>query len=272
MTSPGTFVLLQQEGHLIQSCLTNGLTHLRNARLDTKGAFYIAFFQLSIGLERLMKASLIIDHMVNNHFVPPKKSQMQSYGHDLVSLFERLRLLSGTDTTRPLDSIVMGSVEYDILQMLSEFAKRTRYFNLDSLSSAQSNEDPLASWNSIIERILKEDIHERHVRRVDRQSQFLASELRGLAIIIGTDLEKRPLSLKDAMSLPRQHDLAARHATFHVFCIIQSLVRQLSEISHNADTVALASGLRMPPVPHMKEFFDFTYHEKRDVLRKKRWP
>src|SRR5205823_6159614 len=86
-----TFLLRQQEGYLIQACLTSGMTHLRNARVDTKGSFYAAFFQLSIGLERLMKTTLIIDHMSKHDFAAPTIKELRAFGHNLASLFEELR-------------------------------------------------------------------------------------------------------------------------------------------------------------------------------------
>jgi hypothetical protein len=64
--------LLQQEGYLTQSCLCNGLTALRHANInDKKGLYYSAFFELSIGLERMMKLIIIIHHMSNNNLTPP---------------------------------------------------------------------------------------------------------------------------------------------------------------------------------------------------------
>ena len=62
-----TFSLLQQEGYLTRSCLYTGFSALSNANINNnKGDFYVAFFQLSIGLERLMKLALILDYMATN--------------------------------------------------------------------------------------------------------------------------------------------------------------------------------------------------------------
>lgn len=62
-----TWFLLEQEGLLAQACLCNGLTALRRANLgDKKGLFYSAFFELSIGFERVLKLALIQDHMTNH--------------------------------------------------------------------------------------------------------------------------------------------------------------------------------------------------------------
>ncbi len=85
---PPSFLLLQQEGHLISSCLTNGLTELRAANVHNKGAFYSALFNLSVGIERLLKAIVIIEHMLNNNLSVPNKRQLKRYGHNIVELYD----------------------------------------------------------------------------------------------------------------------------------------------------------------------------------------
>ena len=58
-TSP-SYIWLEQEGYLISSCLSMGLTELRKADVYNKGAFYSSFFNLSVGLERLLKSIIIL--------------------------------------------------------------------------------------------------------------------------------------------------------------------------------------------------------------------
>jgi len=69
---PKSFVLLQQEGYLISSCLSMGLTELRSANVHNKGSFYSSLFNLSVGIERLLKAIVIIEHMLNKNLSVPR--------------------------------------------------------------------------------------------------------------------------------------------------------------------------------------------------------
>ena len=87
-TFPTSFFLLQQEGYLISSCLGIGLTNLRSAHVHNKGAFYSALFNLSVGFERLMKALVIIEHMLNNDLSVPTKKQLKAYGHNIIDLYD----------------------------------------------------------------------------------------------------------------------------------------------------------------------------------------
>ena len=77
---PESFLLLQQEGYLISSCLSNGLTELRAANVHNKGAFYSSLFNISVGTERLLKAIIIIDHMLRNDLAPPTRRELKGYG------------------------------------------------------------------------------------------------------------------------------------------------------------------------------------------------
>lgn len=257
---------------MIQSCLTHGLTTLRNARVDTKGHFYTAFFQLSIGFERLMKACVAISHMAHNRFAPPGKSDFKAYGHELASTFEKLKSIAVPKSSHPLETIAASSIEYAILDFLSEFATTTRYFNLDSLSKSTGSTDPLAAWNVIIERIVQDDIAAWRTERILRQSRHLASSLHGLATVIASDLDKNPLDLEGMIHQPRIHDIVSGHAVFHVVCLVRPLTKLLSEITHHALTVAQKQGHKSSPIPYMDEFFHFTLHDRHDILRKRKWP
>jgi len=42
--------------------------------------FYSAFFELSIGFERVLKLVLILDHMARNQLVPPDSKAVEDYG------------------------------------------------------------------------------------------------------------------------------------------------------------------------------------------------
>ena len=151
---PSSFLLLQQEGYLISSCLGTGLTELRNAHVHNKGAFYTALLNLSIGIERLLKAIVIIDHMLNKSLSVPTKKQLKSYGHSIVCLYNTCETI-GIKRQCPIPSHThLNAINQDILLLISDFACTTRYHNLDALSSTQNSLDPLVHWGQIILAIL----------------------------------------------------------------------------------------------------------------------
>lgn len=123
---PASFMLLQQEGHLIRSCLTTGLTELRSAHVHNKGAFYSALLNLSVGTERLMKAAVIIDYMVKNKLAVPTRKQLKAYGHDLLQLHASCVEISKGESRQITHIDQMRTVAREIVVLLNDFAQTTK--------------------------------------------------------------------------------------------------------------------------------------------------
>jgi hypothetical protein len=267
-----TFLLLQQEGYLIQSSLLSGLQHLRNARLDTKGEFYTALFQLSIGLERLMKATFVINYMRENQLETPSNRELREFGHGLVKLFDHLSSINVPSRQNPLKTIVSGSIERMILAVLDEFASGSRYYNLDKLVAISKSRDPLEEWNSVIERILVDDVRPSVKNRISHQSVVLGGILARSSFVLATDLQKRPLDTITAISLPQKHEIAARYAVNYTMNVIRALAEQLDDVCHLVLSGPDRNHSMAQPIPYMNEFFSFTYYSRSQILRKKKWP
>lgn len=269
---PKTFILLQQEGHLINACLTQGLTSLRRARVDRKGEVYAAFFQLSIGFERLMKVCLIIDHMARNHFAPPPVKVIKKLSHKLTVLFEELKKISLDGSTRPLDNVDANSIEWEMFDYLSQFANSTRYFNLDGLESGNPMISPLSHWRAILGRIIREDVRTQRVQRALGQAAYLSSKLAQSTVVIANNAHGKPMDVFDAVAEPILDELAAPHAVWHVVSLLKKIETLLCEINEFADQAARKEGRSEQPVPTMYEFFTFLYRDRAECLKKKSWP
>ena len=263
-----SFRLLQQEGYLFQSSLTQGLTALRNANDSQKGNFYVAFFQLSIGLERLMKSAIIVHYMATNNLTRPSQGTLKSLGHRLLDLFSYISKLRISEPN-PLVEIEEDTISYDLLCVLDEFARSTRYFNLDSLSSTATTSDPLRDYDNVIERILKENVRQVTVEDVAEQRSVIASLVSqtSMGIDPGAPHESSHDTLQRMFVNPRLQDLAARHAVYHVIKLIDSLKRFVSNVSCAAQVLD-----RNASVPCMHEFLEFAWLDRKYILRKKRWP
>jgi hypothetical protein len=275
MTAPpfgATFVLLQQEGFLIHSCLAAGLTALRSAHVGDKGPYYTGFFQTSIAFERLMKVIVILDHMGRNDLAPPPPNVLKELGHRLLSMFESIRLVPSATAPHPLDSVQQGSIEYEILEHLSSFANGARYFNLDTLASGGATGDPLAEWNRILGRILREDVPRKQQTRVSAEASAVADALREHSKFLIHGLDRQPLSMDEAIHLPALSFLAAQYAIYRLVLLLTPLRVLLSEVTGRVMQLDGSRGARIPSVPFMEEFVQFIWLDKKAVLRKKRWP
>ncbi len=273
-----SFKLLQREGYLFQSSLTQGLTSLRNANDSTLGNFYVAFFQLSIGLERLMKSAIVVHHMANNNLDMPPKGTLKPFGHGLLKLFEHIASLSISEAN-PLKRIEESSISFDILTVLDDFAGQTRYFNLDSLSappsvSASAN-DPLGEYEKVIARILEEDVGQKTVYIVAGNRSELATTVERCGAY-ASNLCKPDESTNDTLQRifikPPLQDLASKYAVYHVIIVINALSQFIGSVSCAAQDLADKTGKPGLAVPYMQEFLQFSGLDRRDILRKRRWP
>jgi hypothetical protein len=268
-----TFLLLQNESYLIESCIAHGLNSLRNSDLRRKGNFYTAFFQLSVGIERLMKINLIMDHMAKHNLATPTGDVMRSHGHNLIKLFGLMRSLASWISPHPLEAIRVGSIEHEILQFLADCADSSgRYFNLNRLTEGKEGVDPLRKWDEILFRILIEHVPRRIVDRIIGEAKVLTMLMpRDGAVVLASDLHGQMLDFERMVGIGVLYDAAAPYAV----CSVLNLVRPLRELSIEVGDKALygikSQGGEMP-VPAMSEFLVFALTERRDVLRKKRWP
>jgi hypothetical protein len=269
-----TFLLVQNESYLIESCVAHGLHALRNADLSQKGNFYTAFFQLSIGLERLMKVTLIIDHMARHKHVPPDGRTIRDYGHELTRLFGQVNSIHTSLSPHPLHALAPGTLEHDILLFLDAFADSSgRYFNLDQLSKKTKITDPLVSWTEILKRIVKQDVPRRTIERITQESAFLSAVMPPNAMtVIVHDLTGESLDFEGMVLTGRLHYAAAPYAVLRVIQLLRPLRDLLVDISDKALYHTPAVSRKTMNVPAMSEFLVFLLHDRRDILRKKRWP
>lgn len=263
---PPSFLLLQQEGYLISSSLATGLTELRSAHVHNKGAFYTALFNLSVGFERLLKAIIIMDHMLNNELSVPTKQQLQARGHNIADLYDECERIGSTRSPIP-GRTQLSPIDQELLMLLSDFARVTRYHNLDALSASQRGQDPLARWGQLLINILAEDVSEKQKVRILRQTALVTTKIGDCTFTLMHGLDQSPLSTSEALSLPGLHDQAARFAVLRLVKILAPVRDLLAHLSHE--------GYRFGPVPafpQMQEFLEWLWDDRRHVLRKKRWP
>ncbi|MCG7879168.1 MAG: hypothetical protein JAY75_23005 [Candidatus Thiodiazotropha taylori] len=265
---PESFLLLQQEGHLISSCLGTGLTDLRAAHVHNKGAFYSALFNLSVGIERLMKAIVIIEHMLTNNLAVPTKKQLKVYGHNIVDLYDCCSSIANAKDIDFPDRQDLNTVQRELLSLLSDFAQTTRYHNLDALNPSHVGKDPLAHWGEILLAILEQDVSKHQKERILGQATLVASAIDDITttVMVGTD--KNPLTTEDALALPGLHDQAAKYAVLHLIKLLVPLRDLTSDLCH----LAYSLNMPIPPFPQMQEFIDWIWDDRQYVLRKKKWP
>src|SRR5258708_25144017 len=128
------FYLLAQECDLAKASLLGSLTAFSYMDVSQTGTMYSAFFQAAIGLERLMKLVVIVDHNVKHDLSNPTDKQLRKAGHDLGGLYETCTALAAENSLEISEWFSGDVLERQMLDFLSKFAMASRYYNLNTIS------------------------------------------------------------------------------------------------------------------------------------------
>lgn len=271
-----TWFLLEQEGLLSQACLCNGLTALRRANLgDKKGLFYSAFFELSIGFERVLKLVLILDHMARNKLVPPDSKTVEDYGHKLRSLFDATKCVCATHGVTVLDAFQADSLSIVILGFLDDFAHPGgRYSNINKLTGHrhQAMADPIVQWGEIASQIMQTKATPRERQRAQLNGQMASAAFGDAAASLMSDMDQRPMDVARLFTRASELDAAARHAIYALVTLIAALRDVIDSLCDSAWAANPPGKGSVAEVPYMKEFFQFAWADRQYVMRKRRWP
>jgi len=252
----------------MQTCLSSGLTQLRNSGVHKKGEVYGALFNLSIGAERLMKAIVVIDHMLRNNLVVPSRGDLKAYQHDLSALYSKCADISSGEDSKVPPRANLEPATQEILQLLTDFARQTRYYNLDDLGATAAGKDPLSHFEEILQMVLKTDVPQSTVVRLTESRSKLASALSNISTVVAQGLRGSDLTLEQSIVSPALHDTAARYLVLRVVLLLMPLKSLIGDLSRKVYTL----GVERPPIPQMQEFLEFLWEDRRYVLGKKRWP
>lgn len=269
-----TFALLQQEGALASSSLLAGLNALRKANMhgEDRGKFYTAFFQLSIGFERLMKLVIIINHMVNNDYKPMTDEELRkNYGHKIKKLYKSCQEISIDLGLEKLEFFDEESIEWEMIHFLHEFALSSRYYNLSKLSDSHKNDDPMAEWWKIINTILLTDVSVKKRQKIENETLKACDDFYGNTFTHMRGMNGELLTTFDAIAGHRLVEAAAPYCVWHLHRILEPFYRIVSTICDAAHEQERIRGESFPVIPYMEEFFTFLLHDRSSVLRKKSW-
>lgn len=267
-----SFHLLAQEGHLAKSALLSGFDFLLKAEANANkdGQFYAAFFQLSIGIERLLKLAVVAQHMLENNFVSPSPKELKrDYGHDILALYESALAIY---EKHGLPSFTPEKQAVSVLSFLSRFAVHTRYYNLNTLSDRAEKDSPLDEWADVAS-----DLYRGWVSSAKAESQALKL-MQQLDRMPGNtgwtyqlDRTGHPMTMFDVYW--RAYKIKAVRPLV-IWIIIQALYpiyAVFSAIGTATHELDLSAGRSVVSIPYLEEFFPFLLADKSTTLRRRRW-
>lgn len=269
MIFPREFHMLSQEGTLAQYSLLAGIEALGKLDYDRTGTFYPAFFQLSIGLERLMKIVVIVDHKSKNSLRNPPGKHVRSLSHDLVAAYELCKKIAQERGCNMAQWYDKDTLEYDVLGHLSTFAEGARYFNLDSFSEKETFSDPIAQWAYIHQKIANEyisgkrqiAINDLAIKHCDRYQMY------GFGRTV-TGEYRTQVDCTFIHELCRQ---ANKYCVWTLFRLIAPFHSLLGQISRDIRAIEETKGIDAYTVPDMEDFFPFMLCDMTTATRRQKW-
>jgi len=267
-TLPQGWRPFMREADLTRMTLATGLNALAKANHMQGGFYNQAFFNISIGFERLLKLIILIDHGLTHAGEYPSEEVLRNrFGHNLERLFDEAIAIRDRLQDRGQRfawTLVDEDLGLRIVRFLAEFARATRYYNLDYLVGARRiGRDPLEAWAEEVAGYLAQQYPARRRRRdmelADEAEQLLRNRV---LLLQETESGRRMHTVRDSVLHGRMGEWIQQEATFHT----ATIVRYLAEILGALNDQARPGGVL--ELPNLWEFF--TVFDNDDKLLKRR--
>ena len=264
------FFLMQREGYITRSCICTAFNELLSATVSQKGRYYIAFFQLAIGIERTEKLAVILDHMIKNDLRPPGSRAIKKFNHDLLVLHDNAKSIAESRPITQSISFEVKPLHRRMLVFLTDFANGARYANLDALASGTSHEEPLVEWNAIMWEIFKEDLSQEEAS-IFQEAHARTSLMQGRAVVMAHDLENKPLSVGSMILLELLLKAIGPYVLWNLVILILPITELVSRLAAEAQRISAKKGTTDMTIPEMDEFYDFLCLDQKYVLSRASW-
>ncbi len=269
-----TFSLLQQEGHLARTSLLSGIDLLLKANLDERqtGNFYSAFFQLTIGIERILKLVVITNHMLENDYKPPTDEQLKkNYGHKIKTTYLLALSVRNKWGNEKVAAPASDSAEDKILNFLEGFANKSRYYNLRELNNTTAERGPLGDWYSICEEVASAEIGYVKLEKYAEKVMHQLDKAGMVGYSQKFNFDGHPMTMFDEIWRMHLIRRTAPHLVWKIVQFINPLYDALKYIAYEATDYENNGRFELPIIPHLYEFFVFSLATKPDALRRKSW-
>lgn len=224
----------------MRQLIGSGATALgRASYADKMGEYYTAFFGLSVGLERLAKLILVVNHAISNRGAMPAESVVRQYGHKLADLMDAanevaLKHSLKLDYARPANPI-----SAKIIECLDSFAdaSRGRHANFAALGDPNLGKDePIRKWwREVAELILKEYYYGRPAQeRVEGRAKVIDALMSPVSSVLFID-EAGDMMQDVLTSSVRagQTELVQRYGRYHALTVVRWLSEVFSELARS---------------------------------------
>ena len=251
------------EASLAASCLGIGLTGIRQYSFADKGRFFAGMFGVTIGLERILKLCVVLEHLLRTG-APPTQNELKDHGHSLSALLTTVRAVNARCALAVDEGGLEGTLSQKIVELLTSFAGKARYYNLNVMTRTQAipMAEPLAAW--------AREIGQELVRRHHRPSARVRADIAAAAALKGTPGvlmehvgdDGAPIQdLGGFVSHSAVAETKQKYSVFYIHGIALFCIGVLEALDERFN----------PPLYVSEPFRSFWVTDQRAILRRKRW-
>lgn len=207
---------------------------------DKTGEYYTAFFGLSVGLERLAKLILVVDHAISHNGQMPEEKAVRKFGHKLVKLTNAADAVAQKheltlDYPRPTSVI-----SAEIIECSDGFsdAGRGRYANFVALGNPNlGQEEPIRKWwGEVAELILREHYYGKQAQeRVEARAKVLDTLISPFTRTL--HINESGDAMQDVLSSSirtGQTEIVQRCGRYYALKVVRWLAEVFSKLSNSA--------------------------------------
>lgn len=266
------YLHLSEEASLAKTVILTGFDMLNKANFfnNRQGYFYSAFFNISIGLERILKLAMINHHMLNNDLKKPSKETLKKdYGHKIGTLYEKAINISKEINKENCKLNTLEGLDQIIINFFHNYGNDKRYFNLNEIGKKDSSKHILHEWIDITNKIYfkytkQEDIKktEEEIYREIKENNFHLMPVKYLG----------DNKIKDFGEMYRQHIYAEKSSPLVIWRIIDMLrpvyyiLEDISNKTHTFDGTTFRQIL-----PSYFPYFFFLTTQKQEIMDRRNW-
>ncbi|WKN21478.1 hypothetical protein [Azotobacter vinelandii] len=263
-----TFTALLREATFTKEVLGAGATQIRTANYAHQGIYAQAFAGLSVGLERIGKLCLMLDHYIEyNGRFPDFNYLKNSIGHKLKLLQTRASEIAHQRKVKfHFLAELNHPLHFAILQILHAYADGDRYSNINILIGAKQQDDPIAAWFTHVDSYIFENlITQKRKEQIIKNASTLQRAIGPAAVFHTAETGEQISNIAEASFRTGMYEAIAPHRQFFVLQIIRYWVEPLCELGDKAQA------LDSQEIPFFSEIFCGFYNSDQYLKSRKTW-
>ncbi|UVO51935.1 hypothetical protein M0208_15980 [Sphingomonas sp. SUN019] len=262
------FRMMAQEGHLASTSLLAGFEALAKIDYDKPGTVYSTLSLLATGLERTMKIGFILDYKARNGLKNPTDKHLRKLGHSITDLYDKMREAALPRSIT--DGWFEKSSEHgEIITILSEFSRASRYYNTDQLTNGRDDPDPLHRWFAVHMRVAESVFSYRRLSVIMERAQRYCDARK----LFGWEMGPKgqyDLTVDVTYQLEVAR-LSRGHCVWTIVEILKPIYSLIDRLTQEVHEIEMRERIDNLTVPYMVEFFPFCLADKATAVRRKSW-